>query len=275
MGCEEFIRRLDQLMDDELDERQLEDMRAHAAECPDCARELDATLRLKAMLKSLPVEADVPLAAQAGWRKAVRAEAKRKRTRSFTRIAAAAAAVVVAVVGVTLVKPPAKLNATSAKTADSAPEEAYEEAREEAAPMAVSLYEAEDIAFEDADAGVVLAGGAATFEGEKAFDGEASLEADGAAEEAAAVSQTHSVTVRVEDVEAAGRGILDTALEYDGEAALSESEDGALVEATLPAADARELLEAVRQWDEAPDEVRLPSLADDGSVTLLIHISGN
>ena len=44
-----------------------------------------------------------------------------------------------------------------------------------------------------------------------------------------------------------------------------------MVEATPGAADARELLEAVRQWDAEPDSVALPEVAD-GDVALLVHI---
>lgn len=272
MNCEEFVRQLDLLMDDALDEAQRRELNEHAHACPDCAAELRAALQLKAMLKSLPVEADVPLAAQAGWRRAVRAESRRAGTRRLTRMAAAAAAVLVAVVGVRLAAPKAN-DATSLAPAKSA---SYESAADEA-ERAVSESFEEDM--EVAEEEVLFTAGESAAS--NAYDagiplyGEVSLAADGAEEEASDIgsaAQLYSVAIRVEDVQAAGEGILDAAREYDADAALTETEDGAQVEAALSAKDARELLEAIRPWDAEPDAVALPEVADGGDVTLLIHI---
>ena len=314
MRCEDFIRLLDPLVDGALDEAQRAEMEAHARDCPACAAELRTALQLQAMLKSLPEEADVPLAAQAGWRKAVRAESKRAGRRRYTRMIAAAAAVLVALLAVRLAKPPARAPKLAENAAVQADEVAYEadeaaEAVEEAeAPMlsvassAGKSAEREAVAedamdleedaadFEEAfvesaegenftyDAAAPMPGdaaGADDADGEDAaFAGEVSLAADSVmAAGNAASAELHAVTIRVEDAASAGRSILDTALEFDGEATLSDTEDGAQLEATLSAEDARELLEAVRQWDENPDGLTLPELAGEARVTLLIHIA--
>ena len=286
MNCEEFIRQLDLLMDDALDEAQRRELNEHAHACPDCAAELRAALQLKAMLKSLPVEADVPLAAQAGWRRAVRAESKRMGTRRLTRMAAAAAAVMVALVGVRLAAPMAN-KATSPAPAKSTSYEAEERAtdgsaKEEKAVYAASenaaeadvYYAAEESIPEEA---VYAAGESAAsnaYDGGIPLFGSLSLAADSAEEDAEAggVAELYSVAICVEDVQAAGEGILDAAREYDADAALTETESGAQVEATLSAADARELLEAVRQWDAEPDAVALPEVSGEEEVALLVHI---
>ena len=100
MRCEQIDQWLDLLMDDALTAEQRHELNEHAHTCPQCAEQLRATLRLRAMMDSLPEEADVPLAAQAAWRNAVREEYKRGHSRRITRIAGGAAAAVVIALGI-------------------------------------------------------------------------------------------------------------------------------------------------------------------------------
>lgn len=99
MTCEELRAKLDAYIDGELsaDERRAID--DHAAACADCGRELDLAKLVRDALGEMGEEVAVPLQARAGWRNAVRAEAKRKRNRRWMRAAYAAAAALVLVIG--------------------------------------------------------------------------------------------------------------------------------------------------------------------------------
>ncbi len=90
MNCEQLRRLLDAYMDGELSDAQLREMEAHAAACEDCRREFEAAKLVRDALGSLPEEVDVPLEAQASWRRAVREEAGRdawpdERTAAYVR----------------------------------------------------------------------------------------------------------------------------------------------------------------------------------------------
>lgn len=100
MNCAELNEMLDRLMDGELTGEQLEAMEAHGRECPECAEAIRSARQLKALFEQEEPEVDVPLQAQAAWRKAVREEARRQRNRRLTRWVASAAAAVVVLVGV-------------------------------------------------------------------------------------------------------------------------------------------------------------------------------
>ena len=94
---------LDLLLDDALDDKARADLEAHAGVCPECAAKLRAAEQLKAILNDALPEADVPLAAQAKWRAAVRAEAaevQKRRKRGLTRTIGSVAAAAVVLVGV-------------------------------------------------------------------------------------------------------------------------------------------------------------------------------
>lgn len=100
MNCETFKQNINAYLDGELmlDERC--EMELHAAECEACARLLDEASGLNTLLAELDDEVVVPLSAQAAWRKAVRAEAKKKRPSGawIRGLGTIAAALVVAVV---------------------------------------------------------------------------------------------------------------------------------------------------------------------------------
>ena len=109
MKCSEFETRIDALIDGELSEKSRAEMEAHAESCEDCAEKLRAAKMLQDVLSHMDDLVAVPLQAQAGWRRAVAAEAKRKRFSRIYRIAGAvAAALVVAVCLPMLLRNPAK-----------------------------------------------------------------------------------------------------------------------------------------------------------------------
>ena len=102
MRCDEIGILLDQLLDGELTDTQLEELRAHGRTCPSCAAEIDAAMQMKALFSEMSPEVDVPLPAQAAWRSAVKEESKRRRSRKFYSWAGMAAAAVVLVLGIGL-----------------------------------------------------------------------------------------------------------------------------------------------------------------------------
>lgn len=99
MNCEEVRILLDQYIDDDLSETEMRALMDHVEACEECAREMEAAVLLKDTLAHIDDDVQVPLQAQAAWRSAVRAEAKKRNNRKWMRVAYAAAAVVVLLVG--------------------------------------------------------------------------------------------------------------------------------------------------------------------------------
>jgi len=100
LKCSEVNEYLDMLMDDLLSDEMLNELEAHARDCQMCAENIFATIEMKEMLSDINEEVDVPLAAQAAWRKAVKLEAARIRKKKFYRAAGSVAAAAVAIVGI-------------------------------------------------------------------------------------------------------------------------------------------------------------------------------
>ncbi len=100
MNCETFKQNINAYVDGELMLDEKYEMELHAAECEECARLLDEASGLAALCAELEDEVVVPLGAQAAWRRAVRAEAKKKRPSGawIRGLGTIAAALVVAVV---------------------------------------------------------------------------------------------------------------------------------------------------------------------------------
>ncbi len=95
MTCSEFDQLLDSYIDGELDEAQRKALEDHAAQCARCGESLMAARQLREILSHMDDDIAVPLPAQAAWRSAVRAEAKRGRMKKiYTAIGAVAAACV-------------------------------------------------------------------------------------------------------------------------------------------------------------------------------------
>ena len=106
MKCEDFMRLIDAYIDGELDKAQASEMIAHAQECEKCDRELKLAEMLNATLRGMDDEIVPPLAAQAAWRGAVKAEARKSRMKRIYKYCGTAAAALVVLVGcVTLMKP--------------------------------------------------------------------------------------------------------------------------------------------------------------------------
>lgn len=99
MDCEKARQLMDAYIDGDLSAEDMRALEDHAMACEECKRELEAAKLLRDTLADMDDEVAVPLEAQAAWRSAVRAEAKRKNMRKWQRIAYAAAAALVLVVG--------------------------------------------------------------------------------------------------------------------------------------------------------------------------------
>lgn len=102
INCDVFKQNIDAYVDGELASRQREEMDAHADECADCREALDQAISLSTLCAELNGELTVPLEAQLAWRKAVRAEAYRKRAyarRWIRGVGSVAAALVVLITG--------------------------------------------------------------------------------------------------------------------------------------------------------------------------------
>ena len=82
MNCEEARLLFDAYVDGELSEEEKRALIDHALACEACAQELQAAELLKDTLAHLDDDVQVPLQAQAAWRNAIRAEAKKKNTKN-------------------------------------------------------------------------------------------------------------------------------------------------------------------------------------------------
>lgn len=99
MDCEKLRTLLDAYIDGELPEEEARALIDHAKACESCGRELEAAEQLHNALAHMDEDISVPLEAQAAWRSAVRAEARRRGGRKWLRVAYAAAAALVLVLG--------------------------------------------------------------------------------------------------------------------------------------------------------------------------------
>ncbi|MBR2572685.1 MAG: DUF4349 domain-containing protein [Clostridia bacterium] len=75
MDCRAFEENLNDLLDGLLEEDVRLSMEEHARNCADCALLLDQTTKMLTMCAELDEDLEIPLPAQAAWRKAVRMEA--------------------------------------------------------------------------------------------------------------------------------------------------------------------------------------------------------
>ena len=270
MNCEQVNACLDLLMDGALDDGMRREMEAHGQTCPDCARAIQSTLQLKALMSEMEPEVDVPLAAQARWRGAVREAARQDRRRRLIRWVGSAAAAVVALVGVTLA-----VNGSFAPRKDAAvaPEMAVvQEAAMEEEAAYEAAYEAEAPALRMA----AEAGGAAVIEtdGAQPF---AEIAEDADAGMCAAVAlngPAAEFAIRVKDVDAACRQIADLAQEYEGEADEQRLQDGgANLYVTMDAANAADFLSAVAAMDLDGRAAEAPEQAS-GAIRILLTVTG-
>lgn len=308
MTCAEINGLLDRLMDDELTDDERLEMEAHGQACPECAEAIRATLQMKALFNELPPEVDVPLAAQAKWRNAVREEAKRARRRRFSRRIGSAAAAVVVLAGVGLA-----LNAGLAPKRDAAQKleatQFVQEASEAVAAgeanidaqaetyaakasanggdVAVVGTDGEESAMEIQAEAAVAAPLAAP---ETVEDAGVALEADAPEEDMGDFAEFYDETapicratveqspaceldLEVADVDVACDVIRDLADDFEGNADVQRLEDGgANVYVQIGAENAADFLGAVLKLDESQSAQALPEVAEEGAVLMLLVI---
>lgn len=99
MRCEEFNRLIDEYVDGTLDGAKTEEMRAHANDCERCASELALAETLRDTLRGMDDDIVPPLAAQAAWRSAIKAESRAKRMRRIYKYCGTVAAALVIMIG--------------------------------------------------------------------------------------------------------------------------------------------------------------------------------
>ena len=238
MTCNMFNEYLDRMMDNELSEEQLRALEDHAKECAECAEALAATKMMMETLSDMPEEIDVPLQAQAAWRKAVRTEMAAKsnvRRKSFMRSFIAVAAALIVLVGVGFV---GRRNAKPVmETGMNVQSDAIVET---AVIMADGMDEAAEVAM---------------------------------TEEAAPMIE---LEMKVEKLDDAGKYIADLASEYEGNAEVQMSEENGVACANLfvniPAENVADFLQAAKSYDLSGAELTAPTEAT-GEIALLIVLT--
>lgn len=275
MDCTQVRDALDLLMDGALDDAQRQAMEAHEQECPACAAAIRATLQMKALFDQMEPEADVPLEAQAAWRGAVRAEAKRQKQRWLTRWIASAAAAAVVVVGVGMVFRLHGAPKQGAKPIYEAKMAAAQDEETAAEPVLASGGAVAGLRSNDAPGAVVEADGMAD---EAVALEEAAM--DMAAEEAYQADEAPvqrptacELTLQVDDVEVACDRICDLAQEYEAVAQVQPAGEGrANVYVEIAADNAGDFMNAVSPMDASGKAVDVPALSGSGRVLVLLAL---
>lgn len=237
MICKDVSGMLDRLMDGELTADERRELEAHGRQCPECAEEVRAAFEMKALFEETLPEVDVPLAAQAKWRGAVREAAKQDRKKKWTRWIGSAAAAVVVLAGVGLA-----LNSSLAPKQEAAQKLAVvQEAAE--ADVAAEANEVE-YAAEAVNEADVAAGGAyeareADFAAEAADEAPV-IETDGESEalatgyDAPKAMAMPEATDETLPVEAAGAAMeAETAMEMEAAEVALEEEPAAFEDAAV------------------------------------------
>lgn len=178
MNCSEFKNMLDLYIDGELDDRTKAAFLAHADACVECSAELNAAEQLRDFLSHMDEDVAVPLPAQAAWRGAVRAEARRRRMKRVYAACGAVAAACVLTLGVS----------TMLRTGTQTP------AADAAIPRSVALVETDGIS-DDA-----------------ALDGTTAMLSTGTSDPVAYINRT----IRAEDIQTSYGYLMDIVAEYDG-----------------------------------------------------------
>ncbi len=286
MNCDEVNRLLDQLMDGELTDDQRLELEAHGRSCPGCAAAIRQTMQLKALFADAEPEVDVPLAAQAAWRNAVREEARRDRKKRTLRWFASAAAALVVLVGVGLA-----MNLRGAPRQSAMPELAAETdyEMEEAAEAAAGSAPIEVKSLAGTAGAVIDAGEADVADDAVIETDSAVIEADGLpnsrpvieeGEEprvfaaAAQRSPACELSLRVADVDQACGRVLDLVNEYEGAADVQRLEDGgANIYVEIPSDNASDFLTAALPLDASGQERELPVIDGEGTTLVLLTLT--
>ena len=103
MNCKEFLERLDAYIDGEMAQPERQAFLGHAQGCSTCREELRCAEAIREALLHMDEGLGVPLAAQAGWRNAIKHESRRRKTRMLYRAVSAVAAAFVLLAGTTAV----------------------------------------------------------------------------------------------------------------------------------------------------------------------------
>lgn len=238
MNCTQTDALLDAYMDDALADGERATLAAHCAECPACAEKYRATEIMKRMFSEMAPEADVPLTAQAGWRRAIKAEAQRtKRQRLFKMAGGIAAALVVAV------------GAAVALMANPVQKEVEMRSADLAGAQSIAMIEA---------------------------DGE--IDAAEAMLEDADFMPMHELEMTVEDLDSVCVYMTDLVSEYEGEADVQPfEEDGrrcANLYIDLPTENADEFLSAASHYDASGSALTLGEAAGERVSMLLVLKEG-
>ena len=241
--CSEFMQSLDAWTDGELSEAESAEMERHAEQCASCREQWTAAEQLRSFLSRMDEEISVPLPAQAGWRSAVRAEARRRRMKRIYGAVSAVAAVAVVAFCVTALLPGGQKNESAPETAAS------EYALMGSAPMA---YVEADGLSEDAQ----LEESAAP----KAMD--AGLETER--------------RILTDDVDTAYGYVMDIAAEY-GATVEREAEDtsGKKLYMLVPGENLTDFVSAVDHVGTAADDGALVVDAGAGTVSVCVVIAQN
>lgn len=229
MKCSEINQFLDLLMDDAISDEQMQLLRTHGESCPDCAESIRAAFEMKEMFAQMEEEVDVPLAAQAAWRRAVKAEASRKKMNRFYTAAGSVAAIAVLAIGI-----------------------GWGINMDGAAPVA------------QPDTAIVMASGA---DEDMAMAKTAVIQADGeqATSDADSVMSVRSISADsmpmheyhmvVDNLDSACSHISDIAEEYEGTAAIQRLDDisasAANIYISLPNENAQDFMSAISHLDVA------------------------
>ena len=238
MNCTQTDALLDAYMDDALADGERATLAAHCAECPACAEKYRATEIMKRMFSEMAPEVDVPLTAQAGWRRAIKAEAQRtKRQRLFKMAGGIAAALVVAV------------GAAVALMANPVQKEVEMRSADLAGAQSIAMIEA---------------------------DGE--IDAAEAMLEDADFMPMHELEMTVEDLDSVCVYMTDLVSEYEGEADVQPfEEDGrrcANLYIDLPTENADEFLSAASHYDASGSALTLGEAAGERVSMLLVLKEG-
>lgn len=249
MKCSEVNAWLDMLMDDELSGEKRLELEEHARVCPQCAESIYATIEMKNMLSEMDEDVDVPLAAQAAWRKAVRREAAHMKARRFYRAACTVAAAAVVLVGVGFaLKEGADIPETSDKGMKA---------------TVVNYANEEE---------TVLTTGISVIESDGAGNARARMADEPANEANTAMTEC---ALQVENLDDACGYIEDLVAEYEGTVEVQKvGSDKANLYITLPSGNAHEFMSASMHLDisgQAKDTIEIEGQAQ---VSLLMILNG-
>lgn len=251
MKCSDVNALLDRLMDDELSDEMRVELDKHASVCPQCAEMINATIEMKEMLSEMHDEADVPLAAQAAWRKAVKQEAVRIKARKVYRKAGTVAAAAVVLVGIGI----------AVTNGNMAPQKARNDFMQISA-----AYDAAEVE-EAADTTQIAA-----------------IESDGSGDTAASMGRMmpaptaftamNECILCVEDVDETCGYISDLVAEYEGNIEEHRIEDNkANLYITLPTGNVEEFLSASKHLDTSGSAFENVKTGSEDMTTLLLILN--